>query len=115
MLDTDYKQTILPLHEAYRQDILKDLRAAARTEAFANQPEMTVTADDVRKLVKIPKEISKNVMGAVFHEPCWESVGFRKSTRPAAKGRWIQVYRYNRLRDKNDLLAEEMGKKESAI
>lgn len=51
-----------------------------------------VTSDDVHNVCPLPKNLHRNTLGAVFNNE-FRSIGFQKSKREAAKGRWIQQWR----------------------
>ena len=53
----------------------------------------TVSADDVKSAIKIPKDISPNIMGGVFTNEFIKK-GYRKSKDKLAKGRIIAYYHY---------------------
>lgn len=78
-------------------DIFKEEKERWLTEARQTARELlrdkeSVTIDDVIDLCPRPKYLHRNTNGAVFNRD-FESVGFTKAVHPAAKGRWIQMWK----------------------
>ena len=53
----------------------------------------SVSADNIKERIKIPKGLSPNIMGGVFTNE-FVKKGYRKSTDKLAKGRIISFYHF---------------------
>tara|TARA_R110000868_G_scaffold80082_1_gene227737 strand:- start:644 stop:913 length:270 start_codon:yes stop_codon:yes gene_type:complete len=82
-----FKQQILPLFEANREEFICQARQIA--ELLGEKG--LVTINDVRKYIEPPEGVDPRVMGAVFATKQWERVGYTASER--AHGRPIAIFR----------------------
>ncbi len=65
-------------------------RATAKSLAMKNG---SVSADEVLNACPRPGDIHPNATGAIFREPCWIKIGYKKSTVATAHARVIGIYR----------------------
>lgn len=89
---TASKQAALNLFETHRKEFLEECRSIAQRIA-QNNPNHTVTIDDVRARVQLPQDIDGRVFGAVFNPSEWEKVGYTQTTRASSHGRPIAIFR----------------------
>ncbi|AOG02832.1 hypothetical protein [Bosea sp. RAC05] len=86
---SDFKRDIQPKLEAARRDWLVEARKIA---LHLGRTIGQVTADDVRKLIAIPKGVDGRVMGVLFNDGNWRCVGYRRSTRTECHHRPVGVH-----------------------
>lgn len=84
-----FTQSVLPLFEVHRASFLERARAAAFQIATKQG---TLTIDDVREVVPLPKDMDGRVFGAVLKRD-FELVGYRKSSRRACHNRPVGIFK----------------------
>lgn len=84
------KETHFELLERTRGDYLQKARESAR-ELLKHRNYVTI--DDVREVCPPPQDVDPRVMGAVFKQVDFESVGWVHSTRRECHKRPIQRFR----------------------
>jgi len=52
----------------------------------------TVTINDLREVIELPKDFSPNTWGAVFKCKDFKAIGYEKATHPEAHARAIRIY-----------------------
>lgn len=68
------------------------LKQARYTAMKLLRTQDTVTIDDVLAISPRPKYLHRNTNGAVFDHN-FTAVDFTRATHPAAKGRWVRVWK----------------------
>lgn len=56
-----------------------------------------VTTDDIWKFCPPPRFLNTKVMGNIFHDKDFKSIGFTKTRRLSSHGRLIQKYRLREM------------------
>jgi len=83
---------VMGLFEQDRAGLINAGRIIAKEIA---REQGTVTIDDVReRLGVLPVTVDLRALGAVFKEPGWECVGYKKSKRRECHHRPIGVWRW---------------------
>lgn len=63
----------------------------ANDSFFYPRTESGLTSDDLHDVMDAP--LHENCWGAVFHDKRFKAMGRKRSTRPEAHGRWIEIWR----------------------
>ena len=68
------------------------LEDARRLALYLADQQGTVTADDLRGRIELPPGAHRNLWGAVWNDPRFKRVGYRKAQHPDAHARVIAVW-----------------------
>ncbi len=89
----------LDFFELRDEDFLNECRAIAVACA---QQFGTVSINDVRQRISLPKGMHPSVLGAVFKGKRFKAVGYTEATHPSAHARVVRVYQLNNTQGEND-------------
>lgn len=62
------------------------------TRLAKRRRDRTITINDVRKAVPVPRGVNASILGAVFTPSEWKVVGTTPSDLPSARGRQIRQF-----------------------
>jgi hypothetical protein len=89
----------LDFFELRDQEFLNMCRviAVAHAQQFG-----TVSINDVRQRIAVPKGTHPSVLGAVFKGKRFKAVGYTEATHPSAHARVVRVYQLNNTQGEDD-------------